>query len=69
MYVIFLKDRDGFEITSDLAPNMKEAKKHAKYLLSPDYARSCETTHENLGTRKVEICETESGDCVWDAFL
>lgn len=68
-YKILLKDSDGFTIGSEHEANgMKAAKQTAKRLLSADYAKSCETTHEALRTEKVEILN-ESGECVADLFL
>ena len=66
-YITLLLDGDGFEIGSGpLVTNLKDAKGHAKYLLTDEYARAAETTHEAMGTAKVEV--RVNGECIWDAF-
>lgn len=64
-YTIVLLDHDGFDVGSSEAENLKEAKKRARYLISDDYARNTESTHDQ--TQKVEVRD-EAGDCVWDLF-
>ena len=48
---------------------LKAAKTRAKYLLTDAHARGLETTHGALGTRKVEVQESQTGDCLWDMFM
>jgi len=48
-----LVDADGYTITEREVNNQKEAKEQASYLLSPDYARSCET--DDIGADHVEL--------------
>ncbi len=67
-YNVVLLDKDGCETASDLIEGLPAAKKRAKFLLSTDFAASVESTHEVLGTEKVEI-RNEAGECLWDAFL
>ncbi len=69
-YTILLLDARDEVLASNDADTKKEAISRAKYLLSADYARSCETTHEELGTHKVEV-RTFDGyyRCVWDMFV
>lgn len=64
-YNVVLLDRDGFDIVNDLVDGLPAAKKTANYLLSADFAKTVESTHETLGTTKVEV-RNESGECIWD---
>lgn len=66
-YSVVLLDSDGCETVNDLVETLPAAKARAKYLLSDDFARSIESTHETQGTAKVEI-RNASGECLWDAF-
>lgn len=68
-YLVILKDREGYEITSQIVDGLKEAKRQAKYFLSEDYALFVGTTHENLETYKVEIGDMADGAVVEDYFL
>ena len=65
-YTVALLDSEGFEITSELAGSLAQAKKAAKYLISDDFAKSAETTREAMGAYKAEV--TVDGECVWDVF-
>lgn len=68
-YQVLLLDKDGYHITNPFeADTLKAAKERAKYLLSDEWATTAETTHETLGTKKVEI-RNQAGECVWDDFL
>lgn len=67
-YNVILLDKDGCETVNDLIEAMPAAKKRAKYLLTDAFADSVESTHDTLGTEKVEI-RNEAGECLWDAFL
>lgn len=64
---VVLLDNKGFVITDqDGCETVREAKDRAKYYISDSYATACETTHERLGTEKVEI--RVNGECLWDCF-
>ncbi len=67
-YDVVLKDRDGCDICTDLIDGLPAAKAHAKYLLSEEYAKHIGTSHDVLGTYKVEVQATRTGGCLWDAF-
>lgn len=67
-YNVVLLDKDGYETANDVVDGLPAAKKTAAYLLSADYAKAVESTHETLGTDKVEV-RNESGECVWDRSL
>lgn len=67
-YLVVLLDKDGCHTSEREADNLKQAKKEADYLLSDDFAKSCETTHEALGTHKVEVRLASNGECVRDYF-
>lgn len=66
-YTVALIDVDGCEITAIQSDTLKEAKLHAKYLLSDRHAHACGSTHADMHTRKVEI--SKNGECIWDAFI
>lgn len=67
-YGVILKDHRGSHISDWYeADNLKDAKERANYLLSDEWAIDAETTHEALGTNKVEILN-KNGECVWDKF-
>lgn len=66
-YLVIVLDREGFTMSESEVETLKEAKARAKYKLTDDWARSCESTHENLGTHKVEI-RNQDDECVWDKF-
>jgi hypothetical protein len=68
-YDVVLKDRDGFDICTDIVEGLTAAKSRAKYLLSEDHAKAIGTTHADLRTYKVEVQATRTGACLWDAFL
>ena len=68
-YDVVLKDNFGCDITTDLVEGLPDAKKRATYFLSDAYAKTIGTTHETLGTHKVEIQATRTAVCIWDAFL
>lgn len=68
-FYIVLKDKDGFEICSDVVEGKAAAKQRARYMLSPNHAAMIGTSHEDLGTFKVEVQAMGSGECLWDAFL
>lgn len=67
-YDVVLKDRDGYDICTDLIYGLAAAKARAKYLLSDEHAAMLGTTHDDLGTHKVEVQATRTGACLWDAF-
>jgi hypothetical protein len=68
-YQIVLKASDGTHISDWYdADNLKRAKEIAKRLLSDDWARDGETTHETLGTEKVEVLNNKTGECMYDEF-
>ncbi len=53
---VVLYDRDGFEIArSEAFDGMGAAKKHARYMLTDEWATERETTHSTLRTMKVAI--------------
>lgn len=54
-YTIELLDADNCVITSDTAETLSDAVKRARYFISDDYARSCESTHEALGSKRVLV--------------
>lgn len=67
-YQILLLDRDGCTIDAEReAPNLKQAKQWMKHLLSEEFARRAETTHQALKTEKAEVRDVD-GNCVLDAF-
>ncbi|MDG3444664.1 hypothetical protein [Nitrospirillum amazonense] len=66
-YSVVLLDKNEFEIASCLINGLPNAKKQARYLLSDAYAVAVETTHDDLGTHKVEIRDA-AGECLFDAF-
>lgn len=70
---VILYSRDGCEIASSEVEGKANAKKHAKYMLSDEFARQSETTHAAFQTMKVAIFaegeETGANNmCEWDAF-
>lgn len=67
-YDVVLKDADGCDICTDIEYGLVAAKRRAMYLLSDDHTRQLGTTHEVLGTYKVEVQATRTGKCLWDAF-
>jgi len=53
---VVLYCRAGFEIQrAEAVEGARHAKEYARYLLSDQFARSAETTHETLRTQKVSI--------------
>jgi hypothetical protein len=67
-YIITLLAIDGCEIAQRYDETLREAKKIAKYLISEDFARSCESTGAAMSFHKVEICN-RAGDCLFDQFF
>lgn len=67
-YRVVLLDTDGYEISERPADNLKEAKATMAYMLSDQYAEVAETTHETMGTHKVEV-RNAKGECILDDFL
>jgi hypothetical protein len=67
-YKVLLLDNDGCETAIDLIDGLPAAKKRASYLLSDTLAAAVDSTHETLGTKKLEI-RNAAGECLWDAFL
>ncbi len=66
-YSVVLLDKDGYELSSRPADNLKEAKGHVRYLLSDDYANMAESSHDDMGTEKAEV-RNAAGECVYDRF-
>lgn len=67
-YQIFLLDKDGCTIGAEReADNLTQAKQWMSHLLSDEFARMAETTHQALNTEKAEV-RTAAGECVLDAF-
>lgn len=64
-YRVVLLDNQGFEVGEKEADTLKEAKGKARYMLSDEYARNTESTHDR--THKVEVRNAD-GECVFDAF-
>lgn len=67
-YRCFLLDSCGYEISERPADNLKEAKATMGYMLSDEYARVAETTHETMGTHKAEV-RNAKGECILDNFI
>ncbi len=67
-YNVVLKDRDGYDICTDLENGLPSAKARAKYLLSNNHATLLGTSHDDLGTYKVEVQNVTTGECLWDDF-
>ncbi len=67
-YTVLLLDKDGCETANDLVHSMAAAKSRAKYFLSDGFAHQVESTHQVLGSHKVEIRDA-SGECLWDSFF
>lgn len=67
-YRCFLLDSSGYEISERPADNLKEAKATMGYMLSDEYARVAETTHETMGTHKAEV-RNAKGECILDKFI
>lgn len=69
---VVLYDLDGYELArEEEVEGMKRARERAVHLLSEDYARMCETTHERMGAHKVCIFEEGAPTghmcpCLWD---
>jgi len=67
-YRVILLDEEGCHICdNDVCNSLQSAKGIAKYLLSDEHAQLLESSHEDLGTHKVEV-RNEQGECVWDEF-
>ena len=66
-YRIVLLDEDRCEISDREADNLKDAKVAAKYLMSAEYARSCEASDNDLGWCKCEV-RTQKGEVIYDWF-
>lgn len=55
-YTIKLKDKDGYVIEQRTEEGRKAADETARYLISDEFARrGAESTHEALGTDRVEV--------------
>lgn len=66
-YRIVLLDVNGFEISERFADTIKAADLEMRYMASESWAEMGETTHNYLGSFKVEIqCKNE---CVADLFV
>lgn len=66
-YNVVLLDKQGYELSSRPADNLKEAKGHVAYFLSDDYANMGESSHADMGTAKAEV-RNAAGECVYDRF-
>ncbi len=66
-YRAVLLDRDGCDISERPAENLKQAGELMRYMLSDQYAEAAKTTHEKMGTHKVEV-RNASEECVLDDF-
>lgn len=64
-YDVVLKDRDGFDICTDLIEGLTAAKARAKYLLSDDHLKLIGAADDAY---KVEVQATRTGACLWDDF-
>lgn len=64
-YQVVLLDRDGSELGARPAANLIAAKQEMTYLLSKAFARDVGSTHQALGTAKVEVRDAE-GECLLD---
>lgn len=64
-YRVILLDKSGYDIGERAAENLKEAKHEMAYMLSDQYATVAESTHEIMGTYKVEV-RNAKGECVLD---
>lgn len=68
MYTVILLDTDGYHTAERPAGNLKEAKQIAAYFLSPEFARSSESTHEAMRSHKAEV-RNSMDECIYDRFL
>lgn len=66
-YRVVLIDAEGYEIGERPADNLREARAEMRYMLSDQYAKVAETTHETMGTCKVEV-QNARGECILDEF-
>jgi len=64
-YRIVLLDEDGYVLGESEAETLSKGRERARYMLSDEYARATESTHEH--THKVEV-RNQAGQCVWDSF-
>lgn len=68
MYSIVLKARDGTHISDDQdIETLREAKQRARQMLEDLWAETTGTTHEDLGTHKVEVIN-DAGEIIFDKF-
>lgn len=67
-YRVVLLDKDECELGECQADGLKGAKAEMRRMLSDDYAKAAETTHERMGTYKAEV-RNATAECVADAFL
>lgn len=67
-YRVVLLGKDGCELGERPADSQKEGKSEMRYMLSDDYAKAAETTHDKMGTYKAEVRSASTGACVLDAF-
>lgn len=65
---VVLLDIGGYVLAERPAENLKEARTQMKHLLSEEYARGAETSHEKMRTEKAEVRNAD-GECVLDAFI
>ena len=66
-YRVILLDLEGYHLSERPADNLPEAKSTMAYMLSDAYARAAETTHEAMGSQKVEVRNAKD-ECVLDGF-
>lgn len=64
-YQVVLLDHEGNELGARPAANLVVAKQEMAYLFSDAFARAVGSTHQALGTTKVEVRDAE-GECVLD---
>lgn len=59
-------DFDGFELGRGEFDSRKAAKAYCQNAMTEEWAKSSETTHQNMRTNKAEV--RVDGECVWDVF-
>ena len=62
---IVLRDANGFDICDREAESLREAKRLATYLLTDEFARLAEVTHER-GDVETTVVLDQNDECVWD---
>lgn len=67
-YCVTLMDKDGCTICTDDIDGLNAACDRARYWLTDLYAERLETTHEALGTHKVQVERLGSSRVVFDDF-